>query len=605
MRKLICALALVAAVTAHAATLCVTRQTETSLTFTFAGFGGLDHELFVAHGATDGGDDKYAWDSFEKVADIAGDQTTYEYEVPAALRDGRPLRFFLMQTVGVNMAKELDYVRSTSQQWVNTGVAPNGRTMVDFRFGDPVYAASTAYFGRDWTGSRYLFNQQSDNFYFHGKSGVIIGGKPTRGVDYRLVVDDDACTHLWANGVETTTYHKDLRNVAGSGNIAVFACNNNNNFATFSFYSMKICNNGTLQGDFIPALNAAGVPGLYNQVDNTFHSSETATPLVAGNERPAARFGRVMDSTPSFRFRRSVSVASAAADSITLSFGNPDGAAYKLYVAYGASDAEGDKNAWTSWEEVATIAADATSYEYTLPAALKADGVFFRFFLVKTDNLPYASELSSITSTGAQGVRVGYIPKVTTSLDFRFGSLSATNDKAIFGQSWYWGGNWLFCRQSDVFKFGVNSTSGFNLDSALDTSADYRLILTDAGKVFMSHNNANTMYSVTRTGNSPCDLTVFSTYPISYGGATHYSQYTFYSMALKEGCIVARDLVPVQTAAGKGALFDRASGLVFENATSTDFTKGAAVAHQGWAIATSEPSYAGSASGAPTPAGLV
>ena len=63
---------------ASAATLCVTRQTETSLTFTFAGFGGLDHELFVAHGATDGGEDKYAWDSFEKVADIAGDQTTYK-----------------------------------------------------------------------------------------------------------------------------------------------------------------------------------------------------------------------------------------------------------------------------------------------------------------------------------------------------------------------------------------------------------------------------------------------------------------------------------------------------------------------------------------------
>ena len=60
MRKIVCALAFVAAVTVHAATLCVTRQTETSLTFTFAGFGGLDYELFVAHGATDGGEDKHA-----------------------------------------------------------------------------------------------------------------------------------------------------------------------------------------------------------------------------------------------------------------------------------------------------------------------------------------------------------------------------------------------------------------------------------------------------------------------------------------------------------------------------------------------------------------
>ncbi len=99
------ALAACAFIPVDAATLCVTRQTETSLTFMFAGFGGLDHELFVAHGATDGGEDKYAWDSFEKVADIAGDQTTYEYEVPAALRDGRPLRFFLMQTPSARPAR--------------------------------------------------------------------------------------------------------------------------------------------------------------------------------------------------------------------------------------------------------------------------------------------------------------------------------------------------------------------------------------------------------------------------------------------------------------------------------------------------------------------
>ena len=117
------ALAACAIIPVEAATLCVTRQTETSLTFTFAGFGGLDHELFVAHGATDGGEDKYAWDSFEKVADIAGDQTSYEYAVPAALRDGRPLRFFLIQTLGLNMVKELVSITSTGSQWIDTGVA--------------------------------------------------------------------------------------------------------------------------------------------------------------------------------------------------------------------------------------------------------------------------------------------------------------------------------------------------------------------------------------------------------------------------------------------------------------------------------------------------
>ena len=588
---------------AYARTVCVAEQTADAVKLAFGAVDGNDYELFVAHGATDGDEDKYAWDAFEKVADVAYDQASYTYAVPAVMRDGRRMRFFLLQTIGVNMAKELDYVRSSSAQWVDTGVAPSSRTMVDFRFGDPVYAATTAYFGRDWTGSRYLFNQQSEKFYFHGKSGVVIGAKPARGVDYRLIVDDDSCAHLWANGVETTTYHKDLRSVGGSGNIAVFGCNNGKNFSTFSFYRMKIFNNGTFQADLIPAMDENGDVGLYDQVNNYFRKNQTATPLVAGNVRPQERFGRVVDSTPSFRFRRSVTVAETTADSVTLAFDNPDGAAYKLYVAYGGDDCRDDKNAWENFAEVATIAGDATEYVYTLPAALKADGVYFRFFLVKTDNLPYAAELASITSTGAQGIRTGYIPDTSTTIDFKFGSLVLTNDKALFGQSWYWGGTWLCCYQSNTLRFGGMSTSSVQLDADMDASADYRLSMADDGTVLLSHNGVTRTYAVTRAANSPCDLTIFSSYPVNFNGTTRFGQYSFHSMLIKDGGIAVRDFVPVQTTAGKGALFDRVSGEIFENMTTTDFTKGQAVARSGWTIAKTEPCLVGSASGAPYAAG--
>ncbi|MBR0066435.1 MAG: hypothetical protein IJQ00_02475, partial [Kiritimatiellae bacterium] len=582
-------------------TLCVTRQTETSLTFSFAGFGGLDHELFVAHGATDGGEDKHAWDSFEKVADIAGDQTTYEYEVPAALRDGRPLRFFLMQTLGVNMAKELSYVRSTGQQWVDTGVALSKansvRTTVDFRFGDPVYVHQTAFFGLQWSGNRYLLNQQSNEFRFHA-GGKKVGGLPTPGVDYRFVIDEDKCCHLWTDGVETVTYDDNLRKTDAAGNLAIFGANSGTYLATFSFYRMKICNNNTFQRDFIPALDANGEAGLYDQINNVFYKSKTATPLVAGDERPQSRFGRVMDSTPTFHFSRSVSVAAVTADAVTLAFSNPDGAAYKLCVAYGTADCETRKNDWTSWVEVATIAADATSYIYTLPAALKADGVYYRFFLVKTDNLPYAAELVSITSTGAQGVRLGYIPKASTTIDFRFGSAGTAENTAFFGQSWYGGGNWLLSRQTN-FKFYGSGTGAITLDSAFDTSASYRIYIRDDNKAIQSHAGVENRYDITRASNSPLDLTVFSTYPVNVSGATsHRASFRFDSMLVKEGDVVVRDLVPVQTTDGKGALFDQANGDIWTNWTSTDFTKGAAVARQGWVIATSE-SLVGSASAAP------
>ena len=66
----------------HAArTVCVSEQTDHAVTLTFGGADELDYELFLAHGATDGGDDKAAWDSFEKIADVACDQTSLTYEV--------------------------------------------------------------------------------------------------------------------------------------------------------------------------------------------------------------------------------------------------------------------------------------------------------------------------------------------------------------------------------------------------------------------------------------------------------------------------------------------------------------------------------------------
>ena len=598
MRKLICALALVAAVTAQAATLCVTRQTETSLTFTFAGFGGLDHELFVAHGATDGGEDKYAWDSFEKVADIAGDQTTYEYEVPAALRDGRPLRFFLMQTIGVNMAKEYTFIRSTGAQWIDTGIAPANNWLVDFRFKTPAtFVNDTTFFGRGYTNKQYLFIFQNDGgtkFRFYGSSNYTVS-TPVANTDYRLVIDPASYLTLTGGGSETRKAID--RSINGSGNFAIFGANTGRQLGTFTFYRMKISANYTPTRDFVPAANAAGDIGLYDQVNNVFYKNKTETPFETGAEVPQSRFGRVMDETPTFRFPRSVSVASATADAVTLAFANPDGSAYKLYVASGTTDCDTRKNAWTSWEEVATIAADATSYTYTLPAALKADGVYYRFFLAKTATPPYASELLSITATGAQMVRLDYVPGTDTTTDFRCGDVTYENQKAFFGQ--HWSGNaYLFNMQADgsnpSFRFHGSGTVSTTVRPAANT--DYHCFISAANKFLLNGGGASSEISEARTSYPIIDLCVFST----HRGDTYDAKFRFDSMLVKDGDVVVRDLVPVQTTAGKGALFDRASGRIFENVKSTDFTKGAAAPRQAWVVATTE-SLVGSASVAPGP----
>ena len=135
---------------AHAArTVCVSEQTDSTVTLKFGGVDDLDYGLFLAHGATDGGEDKAKWDFFEKIADIACNQTSFTYEVPSALRDGRPMRFFLMQTLGVHMAKEFASITSTGAQWINTGVAPaTNNWITDFRFKTGAIADGKAFFGQ-------------------------------------------------------------------------------------------------------------------------------------------------------------------------------------------------------------------------------------------------------------------------------------------------------------------------------------------------------------------------------------------------------------------------------------------------------------------------
>ena len=187
----ILALAGLFAFCADARTISVASQTDSTVTFVFGAQDGMDYGLYCAHGATDGGEDKRAWTSYEKVADISASQETLTFEVPAALRDGRPMRFFLMQTVGVTCAKELDSVKSTGAQWIDTGLAPNTRTVVDFRFGEVTYVSGTAFFGQGWAGNCYLLNQQGNSFHFHSNGSTALNITPTANTDYRCVLGDN------------------------------------------------------------------------------------------------------------------------------------------------------------------------------------------------------------------------------------------------------------------------------------------------------------------------------------------------------------------------------------------------------------------------------
>lgn len=279
-------------------TLSISEWDNSHFTFSFGATDGSAYKLFLARGAEDGGDDKYAWDTFTSIADIASDQTTYTYNVPAALRDGRPLRFFLMQTAGINMAEELKSVKCTGSQRVDTGIKPGTTTEVDFRFGNVTSTATSTMFGQGFNTSQYLLVIQG-SFQFWG-SGAAVGPRPEANTDYRCVIDNN--NNLYFTAGDVTQRSSISRAAASNVNLFLFAWSGNDYRGSFSFYGMKIRQNGRLVRDFVPARNSSNVAGLYDNVNNVFYTSNTGTQLVTGDAvSDSGRFGRVLNCTATFR----------------------------------------------------------------------------------------------------------------------------------------------------------------------------------------------------------------------------------------------------------------------------------------------------------------
>ncbi|MCQ2393359.1 MAG: SGNH/GDSL hydrolase family protein [Kiritimatiellae bacterium] len=579
--------------TAWARTVDVVSQDATSVTLKFSVGDGRSCRLFLASGATDAGDDKHAWEGFLELGQVEASETTRVVEVPAPLRDGRFLRFYLLQTQDIAMAKELKGVYSTGQQWVDTGLIPTARWVVDFRFGEDTYVHATAFFGQNWTSNRYLFNQQSNTFYFHANNNL--NTQPMSGTDYRFVMDDDNRGYLTFNG--QTKMFSLGRSVDSSGHFGIFASNDASNeankdkhCATFRFDRMKIADRNLLLRDYIPAMNAAGEAGIYDQRHDRFYASNTATPLVAGEEWTDGRSGRVLDETVSFRFRRAVTITEQTRDQVTFRFDNPDRSACTLHVAYGKTDCGEKKLAWTSFDTITTVDPNMTSYVYTVPDALKADGMFYRFFLVRTSGLPYSTEVASLTSTGDQVVRTGFCPTLDTTVDFDFGNVTYVSGTALLGQAWT-GYAYLLNMQGST-QFYFHGQDG-KIITGVEAGKNYNFRTTEMGQAIISDGTKSTGVTELHFSNPLSELTVFGCYSVTKG-----SKFRFDGLRIDEAGFRVRDFVPVVVAGGKGALFDRITGVVYptQYGSNVEFGHGKNVDRPGWVLNTT---YTSTAAGVP------
>ena len=162
------------------------------------------------------------------------------------------------------------YIKSTGNEWIDTGVEVDESATVEMDFDNLAYAHATALFGQDsWTGSRYLFNQQSNKLMFHG-AGTDIATSVSGTARYRILIADDDKAYLTTDGTRAGGVSISRTTAAANKRLAIFGLNNGSRQSSFCFFGMKIYVAGQLVRQFVPVHNEEDELGLYDLVSQTF-----------------------------------------------------------------------------------------------------------------------------------------------------------------------------------------------------------------------------------------------------------------------------------------------------------------------------------------------
>ena len=303
-------------VDAHDAPTMEVADDEGEYTLTFGGRRTGTYGLYVAYGADDAGSDKYAWESFAKVADIPAATTTYTYTVPDALKAANAkFRFFLMQTDSLPYVKEVAYAHSDGAAWIDSGIAPRRDMTAEFN----VYLTAKNTTGNyDWLfgsfGTSKSSNYGLNHFYNLTKTDShdnnkwdqeLTGGGVFKGDSFL-----DTAYHIAfgvasyaVNGVEYTTGASQSGFVETGYPINIFrnekigagkgADGNQYDqtmvgyFSNFSLYTPR-----RRVRDYVPVEDSEGTVGMFDAVTGLFQPS-AGTALTAGADLDATRYGWV------------------------------------------------------------------------------------------------------------------------------------------------------------------------------------------------------------------------------------------------------------------------------------------------------------------------
>ncbi len=182
----------------------------------------------------------------------------------------------------------VEYIESTGEQYINTGYVPNTNTRVVM---EGVFTAPTSAENYDFV----AFGVDSSTydrfeFAYNSDMSILRTDNSSRGFNDIIVCDgekhiiDCSPSSLTIDGIN---YFKETQSSRPTYDLFIFASNMAGTpyfHAKMKLYSCKIYEGNTLVRDYVPAVNALKMKGLYDLVNKTFRMTLSDTNFLAGGE---------------------------------------------------------------------------------------------------------------------------------------------------------------------------------------------------------------------------------------------------------------------------------------------------------------------------------
>lgn len=196
---------------------------------------------------------------------------------------------------------ELDYIKPSSTQYINTQFIPTGNTRVIFTF-EPTVTDNQALYTGGRTAASGTDAKTFSAFYiskairrdYYGTSKTTT---TTYDINTKITVDANKNTTLINNSsalanftlnTSTTSVMPIILFIAANQSSSTSAIQTSSSGAQYKFYSCKIYNNETLVRDFIPAKRTSDDKcGLWDKVNFKFYTDENGGNFTAGTEKSA------------------------------------------------------------------------------------------------------------------------------------------------------------------------------------------------------------------------------------------------------------------------------------------------------------------------------